>query len=233
MANIDESFEVRYKKAKEMFQVLVDFERLEDFKKRPEEINVYDVLSDTKIFKDQKRGELASQNTLNEIFNNLSEEEILKEILIKGECQIPTSYLNKKREEKKRQVISYICENAINPASKMKYTPTMLESEVNKIKYNFNPNTGFEKQAEEMIKLLKKIIPISVDKVLMKIEVPAQYAGAFYGPFRQFGKIEKEYYDNSGNLRIHLEITQSQTDKVINYIKQKSNNEASYHTVND
>ena len=63
MVNIDDAFEVRYKKEKEQFEVLVDFDKLNEFKK-DNTISVYDVLADTKIFKDQRKGELASENIL-------------------------------------------------------------------------------------------------------------------------------------------------------------------------
>lgn len=229
MVKVDEAFEVRYKKDGQQLEVLVDFDKLKEFQKKPNEVSVYDVLADTKIFKDQRRGEIVSDVTLKKLFPNLQEEEIIKVILLKGECQIPTAYLNKLREEKKKQVINYISECAINPVTKTKYTYSMVESAVGKIRYNFDPNTGFEGQAEEVIKLLKPQMPISIDIIVLEIEVPARYVGAFYGPFRKFGKIIKEYYDNSGSLRIHLEITHAQSDKVIDFIKYNTNNEASYH----
>ena len=138
MVNVDESFEVKFKSGKDEFQVLVDFDKLNEFKKKPTEISVYDVLADQKIFKDQRKGEVASEHHLKAAFGAKSEEEVLKEILLKGECQIPTSYLNKMREEKKRQVINYIAENAINPATKGRYTISMIESEINKVRYNYN-----------------------------------------------------------------------------------------------
>lgn len=229
MVKVDEAFELRYKKGKEEFQVLVDFDKLNEYKKKQEEISVYDVLADTKIFKDQKKGEIASENLLQTVFEYKPEEEIIKEILLKGECQIPTSFLNKLREEKKQQVINYIAGNAINPATKTKYTLSMIESEINSIKYNFDPQKDYSNQAEEVISILKKRMPISINKITLEISIPPQYCGAFYGPFRKFGKITKEYYDKESNLRIHIEISESAQDKVENYIKQHTNSEGSYY----
>ncbi|MCA9496813.1 MAG: ribosome assembly factor SBDS [Nanoarchaeota archaeon] len=228
MVNVDEAFQIRYKFSGEEFQVLVDFNKLEEFKKKQDEISVYDVLADTKIFKDQKKGELASENILNKIFPSKTEEEILKEILLKGECQIPTAYLNKLREEKKIQVINYIVENAINAQTKSKFTPTMVESEVNKLKFNFDYRHNVQNQAEEIIKLLKKVMPISMEKIILEISIPAQYCGPFYGPFRKYGRVTKEYFDRDNNLRIHLEISETQIDQVANYIKTHSNGEGEY-----
>lgn len=229
MVNIDDAFEVRYKKNGNQFEVLVDFDKLNEYKKKPLEVSVYDVLADSTVFKDQKKGDVASESWLKESFKGLSEEEIFQEILLKGECQVPTAYVNKLREEKKIQVVNYITENSINPTTKGKYTSSMIESEINKLKFNFEPHQSFEHQAEEVLKKLKRVMAISVDKIVLDIEIPPKYLGAFYGPFRKFGKVNKEYYDRDGNLKLHLEITESVQDKVIEYIKHHTNNEASYH----
>jgi len=233
MVKVDEAFEVRYKFSGENFQVLVDFDKLNEFKKNSDEMSVYDVLADTKIFKDQKKGELASEHLLNEIFKAKSEEEILKEILLKGECQIPTAYLNKLRSEKKIQVITYIAQNALNPQTKGKYMFSMIESEVNKLKFNFDPNKEFIIQAEEVLILLKKQMPISLEKVILQIKIPGEFCGGFYGPFRKYGKITKEYFDDHGNLHLHIQIMEYILDTVIDYIKKHSNSTAEYFISKD
>lgn len=230
MVNVNESFEVRYKAGKEEFQVLVDFKKLQEFKKNPTQVSVYDVLTDMKVFSNQKKGELASTNRLKAIFDKKSDEEMYKEILTKGECQIPTSYTNGLREEKKKQVINYIVENAINPQMKTRFTPSMIETQVNKIKYSYNPELGHEKQAEEVINHLKKVMPITIEITILEINVPAKFAKALAPKLRAYGHITKEYYDNEGNLRVHLEVIGAGLDKVIIFLKKSTNGEAAYHT---
>jgi ribosome maturation protein SDO1 len=229
MVKVDEAFEVRFKVGKENFEVLVDFDKLNEFKKNPNNFDVYDVLADYKIYKDEKKGLVASEKHLKEIFPGKSEEEIIKEILLKGECQIPTSYLNKLRTQKKEQVINYISQNAINPTTKTKYTESMIKTEIEKTKYSFDPFKDSIYQAEEVLKLLKKQIPIRMDKVILILEIPGEFAGNFYGPFRKFGTIKKEFYDSKGNLRIHIEVMESALDKVIDFVKEKTNNSAAYY----
>ncbi len=229
MVKINEAFELRYKKSGYEFEVLVDFEKLEEYRKDPEKISIYDVLADSKIFKDQKKGEIAPEKNLIETFPNLKEEQILKEILINGECQIPTAYLNKLREEKKNLVINYISQNAVNPATNTKYTASMIEREISNIKYNFSANKDYHEQAEDVLKIMKKNLPIAINKIIFEISIPPQYSNAFYGEFRKYGKITKEYYDRDANLRIHIEINSSRQDEVENYIKKHTNSEGSYH----
>ena len=228
MVNVDEAFEMRYKKAGEQFQVLVDFDKLKEFQKKSEEVSVYDVLADNKIFKDQKKGELASTNILEKVFPEKSEEQILKEILTKGECQIPTAYLNKLREQKKVQIINYITENAINGQTKGKYAVSLVEGEINKLKFNVDPNKDFEPQAQDVLKMLKKVMPISLEEVVIEIGIPPMFVGSFYGPFRKLGKTIKEFYDNDSNLILHIKTTEGTMDKICDYVKNNTNGEGTY-----
>jgi len=232
MVEIDNAFELKYKKGSEQFEVLVDFDLLLEFKKKPEEISVYDVLADNKIFKDQKKGQIASEQTLNTIFENKTEQEILKEILLKGTCQIPTAYINKLREEKKEQIINYIAQEAVNPQTRSKYTPSMISTSFSQITFNVDPQKDFVLQAEEALHLLKRVIPISMQRVLLAIKVPGQYCGSFYGEFRRKGTVKKEFYDDTGNLNINFEISESRLDDVINFIKKNTNNEGEYSKKN-
>jgi len=233
MVKVDEAFEVKYKKAGENFELLVDFDKLNDYKKNQETTQIFDVLADDKVFKDQKKGELASKNELEKHFKTTNQNQILKTILLEGECQIPTAYKNKLREEKKRQVINYISENATNPQTKGKYARTMIESEIAKIKYNYEINKDYLPQANNILKQLKKTMPIGITKSKIQMRIPGIHCGNFYGNFRQQGKILKEKYDENGNLCLEMEISDSIIDRVIDDIKKKSNNEAEYIVLNE
>ncbi len=231
MANIEKAFEIRLKKDKEIFEMLIDFEKLNEFRKNPKIENIYDVICEEKIFKDQKKGELANDVSLNKIFKNMNKEQIMYEILIKGECQIPTSYLNNLRESKKTQIINYIASISINPQTKSKYTFSMIEREVNKLKYNINPNTGIEMQSKEILDQLKKIMPIKIDSVKLILEIPAKFTGNFYSSFRKNINLKSEKYDNSGKLILEIETTSSNLDDIIKIAKNKTENQVSYYTL--
>lgn len=232
MVRVDEAFEVRYNKGKEHFEVLVDFDKLQEYRKDPQKYDTYDILADHKIYKDHKKGEIASETSLENIFGTTDESEILKTILLEGECQIPAEYLKKLKENKKELVVNYIAENATNPSTKTKYTKSMIESGLKDIKFNFDINRDHINQAEEVVKLLKKKMPISLEKSTIQLSVPPQYIGAFYGSFRKFGEITKEYYDRDGNLRMHIRVAEGVLDSALDYIKNNSNGEAEYYVEN-
>ena len=237
MVNVDDAFEMRYKFAGEEFQVLVDFDKLNEFKaqqgKSEQSIQISDVLADDKIFKDQKKGEVASDDGIKKVIGDKSHEVILKEILLKGECQIPTAYLNKLRVDKKNQIISYIAEQSFNPQTKTKYTSSMIEGAYDKIKFNVDPLKDFVYQAQEVLKLLKVQMPIAISHILLLIKVPGMHCGNFYGEFRKLGQVKKEYFDEHGEMHIHFQINEVDLNRVESFIKEKANNEAEYHIKKD
>jgi rRNA metabolism SBDS family protein len=237
MVKVDESFEVKYKKAKVNFEVLVDFDKLNEFRKSCEKgdnsVSVFDVLADDKVFKDQKRGELASENELSTHFNTDNQEQILKTILIEGECQIPTAYKNKLRDEKKRQIVNYIVENATNPQTRGKYAATMIQGEIDKLSFNYEINKDYLPQANDILKSLRKVMPISITKSTIQMRIPGMHCGNFYGQFRRLGKTTKEKFDDHGNLCLEMEVSDSVVDRVIDEIKKNSNNEAEYVVLNE
>lgn len=232
MVSVDDAFQVNYKKAGQNFEVLVDFDKLIQFKKEQKKgennTQVFDVLADDKVFKDQKKGELASENELEKHFETTNQQQILTQILLNGECQIPTAYKNKLREEKKKQVINYIAENASNPQTKTKYARNLIESEIEKIRYNYDPIQDSIIQANEVLKMLKKVMPIGITKSKIQMRIPGMHCGNFYGKFRKYGKITNEKFDDAGNLCLEMEVNDALIEDVIEYIKQNSNNEGEY-----
>jgi rRNA metabolism SBDS family protein len=229
MVKINESFILSYKKDNQIFQVLVDYNKLLDFREK-KEINIFDVLADTDIYIDTKKGLRQSEKLIKNIFKEKTEEEVLTEILEKGDCQVPTKYLNQQREKIKEKIVQYIIDNCINPQTNGKFTSSMIKTEIDKISFSFNPDMDFINQAEKIIKKLQLKFPIKIDLKSLLITIPAKYTNKFYNKnFRGLGKITKEFYDNYGSLKLHMDVNSSNFENVISYIKLNSNNEGEYH----
>lgn len=230
MVKVDESCILRYKKEGETIEALVDFKLLLDYiHNKDSNVNIYDIYADTQLFADSKKGLVASDDVISKLFKGLDEEAILEKLAKEGEPQIPTAYLNEQREKKKEQIIEYLAAHTINPQSGGKYTTSMIKSEFDTLKISIDPNQDHIHQAEEALKQLRVKMPIKIDSKVLIMQVEAQYSGNFYGKFRTFGTIQKEFYDDNGNLHIHIEIGAGRLDEVEDYIKVNSKNTASYH----
>ena len=104
MVKVNEAFKIKLKKDGENFELLIDFEKLNEFRKNQNCCEIEEILADLKIFKDEKKGEVVSKESLDKAFPKKNEKEIIKTILLEGDVQIPSSYLNKLREEKKNKL---------------------------------------------------------------------------------------------------------------------------------
>ena len=226
----EESFQVTYIKKSNHLEILVDFEKYKEFKK-DQVISIWEVLISEDIFIDQRKGQVFPEKELETLFDTNNKEEILKEIVLNGKCQIPIEYTNKLRENKKKQIVNYISSNSINPQTKMKYTNEMIENEISKLSVSINPNENFIHQAEKILKKLEEKIPISLKTTILDIKIPRKYIGIFQSKIRSFGKIKKEFYENDGSLKIHLEFLEGRIEEVITFIKNSSKNECEYHTL--
>lgn len=234
MAKVDESCIIRYKKGNEEVEALIEYRALASYLEQKdsqenEDFSIYDVFADTKIYSDSNKGLVADSDTLNVLFGNMSEEEMLYEIANNGDPQIPISYMNELREKKKAQVINYLANETINPQTQKNYSNVAIEEEVNKLKISIHPYQNHIHQAEEVFKKLKDKLPIKFDTTVLIIQVSSQYAGTFNSKIRSFGIIQKQFYDEHGTMHMHVQISTGRLEEVENFIKDASKNTASFH----
>ena len=109
----------------------------------------------------------------------------------------------------------------------------MIEQEINKIRFNYEINKDYLPQANDMLKLLKKVMPIAISRSKIQMRIPGMHCGNFYGQFRQLGKTMKEKFDDHGNLCLEMEVSDSEVDRTIEEIKKRANNEAEYVVITE
>ena len=236
MAKVDESCIIRYKKGNLEVEALVEYKSLAQYlenEENRENTSIYDIFADTKIFSDSKKGLVADSDTLQKLFPDKSEEEMLKEIALQGDAQIPTSYLNELRDKKKDLIINYLTNQTINPQTKHRYTTAMLKDEIDNLKISILPFRNHIKQAEDVFKQLKVKIPIKFDSTIIIVQVESQYAGVLIKPVREFGTVEKQFYDDTGNLHMHVKVPTGRVDETIDFLKDKTRGSVSYHLQKD
>lgn len=163
----------------EKFEILVDSELAWEYKlgKRNTLDNV--LVSDI-VYKDVNRGEKATASSLTKVFGTTDIRKIADEILKKGELPITAERRNKLIEENKRRIIDFIARNCIDTRTNAPVPPQRVELAMNEAKVRIDPFKDPELQATEIIKQIKKIIPIREAKAILKIELPSDCAGKAY-----------------------------------------------------
>ncbi|MBI5393334.1 ribosome assembly factor SBDS [Candidatus Woesearchaeota archaeon] len=160
----------RLKKAGKTFEVLVDCEKAfalkADFKQNKlqgnnnKKIDLNDLLAYEKVFTDSKKGVIAGEHVLRDVFKTDDICEITKQIIQHGELQLTSKLRDQLREKKQKQIVELIHQMTIDPKTQLPH-PTqriLLAMEEGKIKIDELKDEQL--QLDEIIKRLQIILPI-------------------------------------------------------------------------
>ena len=135
MVAVDQAIIARLKAQGQSFEILVDCSNALALREG-KSMDMHDVLAAMKIFSDAKKGMDASENAMRQIFGTSDVEEVAKLIIQKGEIHLTQEYREKLREDKKRQIISIIHRNGVDPKTHMPHPPQRIENAFEEAKFH-------------------------------------------------------------------------------------------------
>jgi len=187
----------RIEKAGEKFEVLVKpdaVQRLRDGK----EIDLMAELAIDQIFKDAHKGSKASEEKTQEFFGTTEPLAVAKQIIRHGEIQLTTEQRRQMLEQKRKQIVQYIAQNAINPQTGAPHPPQRIEIAMEEAKVHVDPFKGIEEQVKDVMDALRPLIPIRFEKVRIAVRLTAEDSAKSYGDLKSFGTILKEEWSPTG-----------------------------------
>ncbi|MAG50113.1 ribosome assembly factor SBDS [archaeon] len=205
MVNVDEAVIARLKIGKDIFEILVDCDLAMEFRKG-KSIGLDKILATDEVYKDVKKGQHASEHELKKIFGTDDPREVAIKIIKEGELQLTTTYKNKLRDEKKKQIIDLIHRNAIDAKTGNPHPSERIENAMDEARVNIDELKPAEDQIQAILKEISAIIPIKFESRRIEIIIPAQYAGGSFHILKQYGKVFKEEWQNNGALKVVIEI---------------------------
>lgn len=166
---------VRMKKGKKRFEIACYQNKVQDFKSGVEK-NIDEVLQIPQVFMNVSKGQVASSEDLKSSFNTTNVDEIVLEILKKGEIQLGEKERAQQNEKLHNEILNIISAKCINPKSKKRYPPTMIDKALKELKFNFVNARSAKSKSLEAIKLLveKQIIPIVRAKMRVKLIIKSK-----------------------------------------------------------
>lgn len=182
--SVEKSVVASLKVKNSKFEVLVDPIKAFEFK-QGKQYKVEDILAVNEIFKDAKKAERASVNDLKQAFNTTDVFKIAEEIIKRGEIQIPTELKRKMIEEKKNQIINLISKRFINPQNNLPHPPQRIALALEQAKVSIDPFVDAEIQLENIVKELRKIIPLKLEYIIMEIKVPIAIGSKLIGDIKK------------------------------------------------
>lgn len=161
---------VRMKKGKKRFEIACYQNKVHDYQSGVEK-NIDEVLQIPQIFINVSKGQVASSEDLKASFNSTNIDEIILEILKKGEIQLSEKERAQQNEKLHNEILSIISAKCINPKSKKRYPPTMIDKALKELKFNFVNARSAKSKALEAIKLLIEKQIISIARAKMRVKV--------------------------------------------------------------
>ena len=170
-------------------------------------IPVSQVLATETIFTDAGKGTKASEETLQQAFGTTDSLKIAEVILKKGTLQLTTEQRKQLVEEKRRQIVSFISRECIDPKTNLPHPPLRIEQAMKQIRFSIEPSKGVEEQAKDIIKLLRPIIPLKMEKISVAVHIPPEHASKVYGTVKGFGTIKRDQWQADGSWSAIVEMS--------------------------
>jgi ribosome maturation protein SDO1 len=198
MVALDESIIARLKIHGKTFEVFVDPDAALALKKG-DQMNIENILAVEDVFSDARNGDRPAEQDVLKAFGTRDVIKIAEKVILEGELQLTTEQRRKIQEDKKKQVITFIAQNAINPQTKSPHPPARIEAAMEEAGVHIDPMKSIDEIVEIAMKGLRPLIPIRFEEVKIAIKLPAEYAAKTYGAIMKFGNLIKQEWQNDGS----------------------------------
>ena len=198
MVSLEDAVIARLESGGHRFEILIGPNEAKSYKEG-DDIDWEDSIAVDGIWADSAKGERSPENILDEFFGSSDLIEIYKKILTEGTIQLTSEQKKEMIDNKRKQILSHIVANAMNPQTGGAHPPQRIENAIVEAKYNFDPIRSVEKQVEDIVRKIRPLIPISFEKVKAAVKIPAIHVGKCYGQISGLGTIENEEYQSDGS----------------------------------
>ncbi len=204
MVRTEDAVIARYEKAGEKFEILVDSHLAMEFK-HGKNVDFGDLIAIDSVFKDAHKGEVKADEGIRKVFGTTDFNAIAKKILLEGEIQLTTQQRREMAENKRKELVTYISRNAMNPQTGAPHPAARIETALAEMKFNIDINRPLQDQIQDAIKGIKRLLPISMEKLRLAVKIPAQFAGKASPVLHKY-ELKKEEWQNDGSLIAMLDV---------------------------
>jgi ribosome maturation protein SDO1 len=198
MVTLDKAVVAKLKTHGEHFEILVDPDLAHDLKKGAD-VKLEDVLAVEDVFENASRGDRVPEEDLVKAFGTTNVQEIARRIIVEGEINLTAEQRHRMLEEKRRQVVSFISRNAINPQTMMPHPPARIERVMEEAGVHIDLTKSVEENVNIAMKAIRPIIPIRFEEVKIAVKMPASCAARAFGELSGFGKLMRDEWQNDGS----------------------------------
>ena len=230
MVDLDDAIVARLETHGETFEILLD-PAATKLLQEGKEVDLTEYMAVEDVFNNASKGTRPAEEKIKEAFGTTDIKEIAQKILQKGEVQITAEQRKEMMEAKKKQIITYISANAINPQTKLPHPPLRIELALDEAKFHVDPFKSLDKQVEEAMHLLRPLIPIRFEKTKVAIKLKGDGYGKCYDDLIHFGVVEKEEWTQDGSWIGVIEIPAGLIDELRNKLNNRTRGNVEIRTL--
>jgi len=189
----------RLAKGQDHFEILVKPQQALDYK-LGKQVSMSQVLLIEEIYSDSGKGTRASEEKLQKHFGTTDPVKVAEEVMKAGELQLTTEQRRQLVEDKRKQIITIISRNALDPRTGTPHPPMRIEQAMGQIRLSIDPYRSAEEQAKLVIEELRPILPMKMEQMKIAVKVFPEHAARAYNAFKSFGNVSKEQWQSDGSL---------------------------------
>src|SRR5713226_10257569 len=189
----------RLAKGQDKFEILVKPQQALDYK-LGKQVDIGQLLMIEEVYSDSSKGTRASSDKLEKHFGTTDPLKVAEEIMKSGELQLTTEQRHQLIDEKRRQIVSIIIRNAIDPRTGAPHPPLRIEQAMEQIRISIDPYKSAEEQAKQVIEDLRPVLPIKMEQMRIAVKVFPELAARAYNAFKGFGTVTREEWQPDGAL---------------------------------
>ena len=196
---------VKIKKGGENFEMAVDPDLAIAYRnKKP--VDIMDIVKSTHVFADVKKGLLASEEHMKTVFGTKDSLKVAEILLKEGELQLTKEYRQQVFDEKRKKVLNIIQRNGVDPKTLLPHPMVRIENAFEEANIKIDFNKSPEDQVQDILKLLRPVLPIKFEIIKVEVKIGAKYAAKMYGTVASFGKIQHDAWLPDGTWEVVVEM---------------------------
>ncbi|MDO8624779.1 MAG: ribosome assembly factor SBDS [Candidatus Diapherotrites archaeon] len=198
MVRVEDAVVARFEHAGTRFELLVDPDLALDLKKG-KSVSISDLVAIDGIFKDAKKGEAQTDASIKSVFGTTEFDVVARRIVSDGEVHLTTDQRRRLSDQRRKEIVAFLAQNCIDPQLKTPHPPSRIENALNEIRFTPDLFKSTQVQAQEALKEIRKLLPISMENVTVAVRIPSQFAArASAALFR--ADVKRQEWQKDGSL---------------------------------
>ena len=163
------------------------------------DITLTDIFPTFDIFTNVKKFDRCNETDLEEAFETNEGRKIAAIFMKEADFAWTHEQRQKWMEKKRKQIVTILARNCINPQTKKPHPPKRIEKAMDESRVSLDLNKTAEEQIDDVLKKIKLVIPIRFESIKMALKVPATYAAKSYNIVEKYAHVVNSEWQTDGS----------------------------------